>query len=676
MYTLQTENYRYGIDENGDVASLYHCATGREYIFAPGGLWKLIYAEGERVEIPVCSHGQAFAAGRETAADGTETLTLTYDSLQGDGRTLNVKLTLRFTALSDRLLVTARLQNNDDAEIKEIQLTAASGIRSLSGNPGEDTLTWPKDLGFNAPNPAFSDLSTFAGFRKYERHDQFHTDMDGLYPGRLSMSWMDLYNEKESLYVGCHDGTQEIICMHAERDVKENVLRLGAVFYPFLKKGQSYESPELAYAPQTGGWHAGAKLYRSWIESQGGWKKPEQPEWVRQFKGWLRVILKQHHCELNWDYSDIPALYDETEAAGMDTLFLLGWEKGGFARMWPDYVVDERMGGEKKLREGIEYVHAKGGKVLMFLSYLLIDHQSEFYKSGKGRAATAKSIWGEEIPFSETYCGEGTYRKIGNPPMPMFWSCPHSDIWQEKMLESAKYCLDLGADGVLYDIGGAVYFCFDETHGHARPSLAYETKARNYRALHDYIRSRGEDKIILMEHNVDIFASSMDISQGMNTRPTPTRMPELYRYTFPECIMTNRECGEDEENYRTYANYSVLYGLRFDMTIHRCCSSLSAIPNYAAYLGKINALRAKYSDYLLTGRFLDDEGFTLTDPRFRAKSYRAENGDLAILLWNPQEEAGKTGVSFTGGVSGQVELPGNTLAILLQREGQLAIEQL
>ena len=127
-------------------------------------------------------------------------------------------------------------------------------------------------------------------------------------------------------------------------------------------------------------------------------------------------------------------MYDELEACGLKTLYLLGWEAGGFTRLWPDFRVDERMGGEKLLREGIEYVHQKGGKVLMFLSYALIDHHSDFYQKEGGDKATIRSIWGEDIPFAETYCGEGTYRKIGNPAMPMYLACPGAPIWQEKML--------------------------------------------------------------------------------------------------------------------------------------------------------------------------------------------------------------------------------------------------
>ena len=116
-------------------------------------------------------------------------------------------------------------------------------------------------------------------------------------------------------------------------------------------------------------------------------------------------------------------------------------------------------------------VHSKGGRVILFLSYFLIDHQSNFYKQEGGDKCTIKTIWGEDLPFSETYCGEATYRKLCNPPMPMYAACPSVPAWQDKMLEVTKYCMDLGADGVLYDLGGRnASFCFAKDHPHKKPS--------------------------------------------------------------------------------------------------------------------------------------------------------------------------------------------------------------
>lgn len=639
MYTIQCTSFRYSIDGNGNVRSCYNRLTGHEYVFLPENLWKLIYKEGERTEIPVYSSHQKFHAQISNEEDGKETLTMTYDGLQGDGRRLEVSLRLRFVMDTDRMSVYSFIDNHDCVEIMELQLTAASGIRSLSGAPEKDTLAWPLDLGRKVRNPAFSDLSVYAGFRKYERHDQHHTDMDGLYPGRLGMQWYDLYNEAEGFYVSAHNTSHQTLCLHVERDVKTNILRMGVILYPMAKKGEHWQGEPVVYAPHAGDWHAGAHIYRNWLESTG-WTPPEQPEWIKEFKGWLRVILKQHHGELNWSYYDIPRLYDEAAAAGLDTIFLLGWEKHGFARMWPDYELDESMGGKQALLEGIQYVHDRGGRVVMFLSYLLIDRQSEFYKCGKGEEVTIKSCWQTEVPFSETYCGEGTWRKIGNPAMPMYYACPSSQIWEDKMVESAKYCLDLGADGVLYDLGGhPAYFCFDERHGHKKPNFSFADKDKRFKTLHDYIRSYGSDKAIMMEDNIDIFAQHMDISQGSSTKPANNHMLELYRYTLPECIMTNRECGQDEENYRTLANYSFLYGLRFDMTIYRCCGTLSDIPNYAAYITRLNALRAQYGKYLLKGRFTDTEGFAIDNSQVTGKAYRSEDGELAVVLWNGSDKA-------------------------------------
>lgn len=653
MFTLTGPSLRYAIDDAGRCCSFVNPQTGHETVEIPGTIWKLIYSVPgtERVESVVWQENQ-HADIRQTDRE----ITLAYDRLIGEeGRVIDASLTVRLVMDERGLRALFSLQNRDASVVlQEFQLTPVSGVRSLSGRHEDDFLAWPRDLGIRVPDPAFNDLSTYAGFRKYERHDQFHTDMDALYQGhQATMQWFDWYNAREGLYIGSEDTTRQALCLHAERDTKLNVLRFGVIRYPMLEAGETFDGQAIDCFPHMGDWHAGARYYRAFMDTQGGFVPPKRPDWCRDMTGWLRVILKQHHCELNWDYGDIPALYDETAAAGFDTLYLLGWEKGGFARMWPDYVPDERMGGEAKLREGIDYVHSKGGRVLMFLSYALVDHHSHFYLHEGGDSVPIKSIWGEDIPFSETYCGEGTYRKIGNPAMPMYLACPGAPLWQEKMKWAAKQCLDLGADGVLYDIGGWFpYFCYAEGHTHKKPSHSHESKAANYRGLREYVKSFGEDKIILMEHNVDLYGQSMDIAHGANSQPDARlldpvaaedlsraredrRLTEMYRYTFPELMTTNRECGEDEDHYRAMAGYSFLLGLRFDMTIYRCCGSLKDLPAYTAYLKELNALYHRYEKHLLRGRFVDTDGFTADNPYVYVKGWRAEDGTMAVTLWNP-----------------------------------------
>jgi hypothetical protein len=641
MFTLNTDNITYTIDHRSLVTSFYSKVTKHEYISIPSPIWRIIISSETRPERPVFAAEQSF-----TADVKDNSLTIKYDKLISEGEIFDISLEIIFSGQRGGLSVSAKIRNNSPVRVTEFMLAPVAGFKSLNGSPERDYIMWPNNCGQKVPNPSNSDLSVYAGFRKYERHDYLHTDLDKLYPGAASMQWYSICNsdgEGEGIYCASEDTTGQSVCLHVERTVATNVLSLGFIRYPFLVKGEEVLLPPLAFIPHTGDWHAGSKLYREWIEGAGYWSVPEIPDWMRRFEGWLRVILKLHHQEINWDYSKIPELYDEAEAAGLDTIFLLGWEAGGFARMWPDYVPDERstadggLGGAYLLKKGIDYVHKKGGKVAMFLSYLLIDTESEFYKNGGDKCAI-KDLWGKMVPFAETYCGEGTWRKLGAPPMPMYAACPGSTEWQDKMKESAKVCLELGADAVLYDIGGFTpYFCFAEGHNHKKPSLSNATKADNYAKLRDFVKSYGSDRAIYMEHNVDIFGKSMDLAHSTFTQPkNPNCCPEFYRYTFPELILTNRELGQDDSNYLTNANYTFVYGLAFDMTIYRCCGSLREVPKYAAYMKKLIDIRKANEKYLHFGLFRDNQGFTLegnTDGII-AKSYLAKDKTLGVALWN------------------------------------------
>ena len=162
---------------------------------------------------------------------------------------------------------------------------------------------------------------------------------------------------------------------------------------------------------------------------------------------------------------------------------------------------------------------------------------------------------------------------------------------------------------------------------------------------------------------VDVLSQHMDICQSVNSCRQPDDMVEMFRYTFPELVITNRECGQDESDYRSDVNRTALLGLRYDMTIYRCCGTLSDIPRYAAYLAAVNALRAKYADTLLRGRFVDEDGFRWSNHALRAKGYVGSRGQESVLLWNPTDESLTTTVTFDNGVSGEYTVAPQSLAV-------------
>ena len=660
MYTFNCSGFSYSLDERGSAASFVP-KGGCELISRPAPIWRMIVSDDHRPERPI------FADEQSPELIVGDELIVRYPYLVSEGERFDISLELRIYERRGGLAAEARIKNDSPFIVTELMLAPIAGFSSIDGHPESDYLMFPSSEGQRIDAPSLSDLSVYAGFRKYERHDWLHTDLDRLYPGPASMQWYSITAADASpdristLYCASEDDSGQTVDLHVERRVADNTLSLGFIRYPFLKTGEEILLPPLCYIPTTGDWHRASKLYREWIEGCGYWRPPVIPDWMRRFEGWLRVIMKPHHLELNWDYSKIPELYDECEAAGLDTLYLLGWEKGGFARMWPDFIPDDTKPGEyglgsvDTLRAGIEYVHQKGGRVAMFLSYLLLDTESEFYKSG-GEDCLVKNLWGKPTPFAETYCGEGSWRKLGAPPMPMYAACSGSDKWNAKMKEAAKVCLELGADAVLYDIGGFTpHFCFAEGHDHDRPSMSMASKARRYAELRSFVKSYGEDRAIYMEHNVDIFGQSMELAHSSSTRPRSRGCrPEMYRYTFPELNLTNRELGQDDSNYADRVNYTYLYGMSFDMTIYRCCGTFKDIPEYTAYMKQVIGLRRKNEKYFHFGRFIDTDGFTLTGDAedIEAKAYLAADGSIGVALWN----CGKTARSFSVKI-GDVCLP-------------------
>ena len=139
----------------------------------------------------------------------------------------------------------------------------------------------------------------------------------------------------------------------------------------------------------------------------------------------------------------------------------------------------------------------------------------------------------------------------------------------------------------------------------------------------------------------------------------------MFRYTFPELVMTNRSCGMDEVDYKAMAGYSFLLGLRFDMTIYRCCGSLSDIPNYAAYLKKICDLYHKFADYILRGTFVDTDGFTSSNPLVLVKGWKGINGGMAATLWNPTGRDQQVTLCAEGGEAITVTVPAEEVTAVL-----------
>ena len=651
LHTLKNEWLSYSVNEKGLVCSVYNVKKEHEYCRAPGELFRLLYQIGDFDERPVMTSDQS---GAEITVSG-DRMQICYPTLNGPDGVLDIRLTYTLTLGENRLSVTASVENRSQVNVMELQTAAFAGIRALDGDCAKDSLLVPRPMGQRIHDPAHADFFRYSKLvtRKYDRPEQRHSDLDIPYPAPSCMQWFCLTNDRETVYIGNHDVKHRMICMHTERRMSDNTLRLGINQYPFLYPGEDWETPPVVYAVLDGDWHAAARFYRRWMEEEYGWKAPEKPDWAKEFQGWLRCIFRTQSGEFNFRFTDIPRLFDQVQAMGLNTLFVLGWPKAGFGHYRPDYVLDPQYADDFK--KGVEYVHAKGGKLFMFVSYLAVDKKSRYYREENGEAVLVKDIWGDDVRFSETYGADGTYRKMMNLAHSQCCACSGSDQWHRKMLKTADYCLSLGADGVLYDLGGfRPLFCCVKGHDHEKPNEARSSKARRYADLRRNIHEKG-DRIIMQEHCVDIYAQHMDIVQPGGGSYVPRNrdlMTEFYRYTFPEVHMVNRNMALDEENMLDNCNYTFMYGLAFDLSIFRCAGTPEDIPNYTAYAAKLIALRKQWAKYFFHGLFIDEDGFTAANGVFRQKAYRAQDGGLGIAVWNDTD--GTASETYTNTKTGTV----------------------
>lgn len=631
MFSLENSFIRYSVDEDGNVTSIYNKRTSHEYVKLKGDLFRLIYSIDDFEERSINSNEQKPYG---IMVDNNE-MTVHYNGLNSKNGLLDIQLTIKISLKNEQITVVSYIKNNSDAELKELQTTAFSGIYSLGDNPENDTIIVPRTLGqkiFNPTEANFYDYVNVSG-RKYERPDHIHTDINIPYPGYCSMKWFSMYNNDESIYVADHGEVSRIICMHIEKRNAEKTLNLGICQYLFLKRGESITTQPVVYALLKGDWHSCAKYYRKWISNTLNWKPSLKPNWIKEFQGWLRVIFRTQSGEFNFHFKDIPKMFDEVQDAGLNTLFILGWPNGGFGRMRPDYFVNPNHIDD--LKKGIEYVHSKDGKVVMFVSYRVVDKRSDYFLNQNGSEVLIKDIWDGYVSYSETYSVDGTYRKVLNMPSAQYSACSGSDKWHKKMKEAADYCLTLGADAVLYDLGGTrPLLCTATNHDHKRPDEARVSRADRFKELRANIKSKG-DFAIMQEHCIDVYTPHMDLVQPNAFLPRDKSLsPEMFMYTFPEVIMTNRENAMDEENMYDNINYSFIYNLRFDLSIARCCATPVSIPNYCKYMKEILAIRNKYRDYLIDGKFADVDGFETNGNSFRAKSYISKDGRLGAAVWN------------------------------------------
>ena len=622
-WSLKNSFTTFSVDENGKVEALKNNKTGHNYA---GGeqLLRIIYEYRQELDTEF-----DLSAINPKISVEDEMLLINYD-IKEDRLSFGLQIEAKLE--DEKILFDIKIANNSSkAIIREVQF----GIINCRYNNGQ-SFYWSHQIG-----EKYFDIreEVKKHHSYYKAQDNKAIEMISSYPDWNSMNYMLFADNSQGLYMGSHDETLQ----NTAHLVRKRLDEIDVLFckYPFIKSGESIVIEGFVLAPYSGTWHEGADIYRKWAEASW-YFPPKVTESIKDMKGWQRMILRHQYGRVLFPYDDLERAYDDAISAGIDTLFIFGWWTHGMDAGYPDYSYDESQGGFKNLKKNIEKVQTKGGKIILYFNGKLIDISSEFYKT-TGKDISIKSVSGFEIRDFYPFSGDGTSIRIfGNKCFVS--ACTTCKEWMAMLKSYVDIAVKLEVDGVFFDqLGFSVNRCWDKSHGHPVPYLSNNyDKIMVLKELREYVKSKNPKMSFGIELETDICVPFIDYthstifmgnvpSEDKNARMLSTSFfPEIYKYTFPEAIISDRAIRDDLDIERR-VNLCLLRGMVSDVEIYRCRATIAETPHYQEYLGKVNKLRDRYSDLLLEGTYRDTSGFTNSNPEVEARMFVNDKKAAVVL---------------------------------------------
>lgn len=670
VHTLENGKIRVGISDEGRLMELRNVVTGTDYA-GGGGLWRLYFDTPDQQEIQVEGVRQ-----QPQVSSGEDCITLFYKGVKADARwegTLRFDLTLTVSLEQDKLRFSATLENNEPHTIiREFQyplvgdLALPEGFQLLTTKGGGSLI-------FNVKGEIVRE-----GIKNpYMTPAQYYRQMDLEYPkGAVAANCFALLSEKEGLYFGSHDdrfvNTGHGLRVYPTAEGVFNRLECGFYKYPNCAPGENWHCEANVIAPYSGDWTETSRLYRRWVD-ESWWDRQTPPEWVRRMKSWQRVIFKHQYGESFFRYDDLPGrIADVEKSVGSDAVLVFGWWKDGMDHGNPDYVPDEAQGGVQGLKDAIARYQEKGGHAALYFNGKLIDRESAFYRSGRAGGMTVRDKSGSESVETYKFTAFGSF--LGQYNFRSFVVADsRNEAWRKMMLSWIDLTHEYGAESVFLDQMGSVdrsIANWDISGEFPVPDMApLAARAEAMKTCRNYVHGQYPGMGIGSEHITDLLSMYVDYSHGDGL----IDMIDWFRYTFPELILSDRRIRDDTDIERR-VNLTVLKGLRNDIEIFRCRGLIDQTPHYQAYLAKVNALKDRYADLLLEGRFCYKDHFTCSNAAVEARCFTGGER-MALVATSEQAKRQNAKLSVPGyryvesSVIGDASVSADGLRLKLGRHG-------
>jgi hypothetical protein len=635
------------------VIDLRDKGQGESYLHsAPPSWWHLDLWAPSHTTKPGKTMVISAAQQRPVIQAGKNQIRFFYSSLKNGGKEYHLSLEVSVEVKDDAFSFSGKITNQEDGfTVRSVTLPEIAGIKNALK---KYALYWPNGLG-----ECFKDSSALK-------------DRTLEYPsGKATMQWFTLHDEDGGLYIGSHDPEELKKSFALSYDRQKHTYATALTQYPFCSAHQSATLVPFILKPYKGSWYEAAKTYRTWFNRQI--VKPRVPAWVTHNSGWLLSILKQQNGEALWKYTDIEKLYQIADQNGLDVVGLFGWGTGGHDQLYPNYLADSLLGGKAALIAALKKAPQYHKKTIMYANGQLIDAATEFYRDhGNEVMAYDEILEPEDLRVM---------RKFYNyTPVTFAKGCSGSALWRKTMLALAVQAHDLGANGILFDQLGVIDAppCYNTGHLHKNPATAFTTERYSLlKEIVDHMHQVDPDFVIMTEGIIDILQTSVVYNHGWGegfaaNSTNKNSFPALYRYTFPEQIITQRHGTPMQD--RSVANYACLYGLRHEIesrylpdvkylkdgTIPKIQDyqyvvnppeikmiQKTSITESQAYLRSLIDFERDNEQFFYSGTFVDEEGIVNKSGDLQAKGFTYGN-QLGVVVCNNNSIAKTIAITVPG----------------------------
>lgn len=598
----------------------------------------------------------------------------TYDSLRNERESIPIKVRYQIRAVEQQIVFSIEVENSTDRKVAEVMYGIIGGQQGI-GNRLETESLVPGENTNLAPNV----FRQFQGGGYGGGNLGIRYEATGfLYPGNMTMGWMDDFNPKAGVgyYYANQDPEIRLSALYLElrpfsksASPKDNWpsrselpanepigVTSGWVNFPYAGRG-AFRAGPVAVQVHSGDWHSASAIYRKWYDQH--FKIARQRNWLREENAWQSIILSNPEDAVVHRFSELPALAAAAKRYGITTFEIDGWNVGGIDRGYPQYVPDSRLGTVAEFRKALADMRSLGVHPLIFANIQVADTATPLFHDTlekyavEGRWAPDWQLWG---------WGEGTIgARLGLSRSNMAVMSPAHPEFRKLLVDQYLQLVRDGADGLQVDKAGIMWPLDFNSKLPVSPDKSLPQGVLDtYAELLPKARAIDPNFGLASEITFDRALPYVDVSY---TRMGDVDMDPSLRYTFPE--WTSTIFGESPGDFNPMSN-GMRYGLVWALAPRHYNDSVDETLTrpLAQYVSELIRIRKKYEDILFYGRFNDTLGASVhgdADIRYSVfASSQASDSSRACVVVNFGDAPESVELNFEGASRVVVARPFNT----------------